>query len=79
MPTSLMMAYETLETEDKKLVEQLIYSLVKKVKNPVSKEKDFENKDESKTLDSLVGILKDSEISSMSEIRAMRIKEKYGL
>ena len=34
MPTNLMMAYETLETADKKLVEQLIYSLVMKVKKP---------------------------------------------
>lgn len=78
MPANLISAYETLESDDKKLVEQLIYSLLEKVKNHSQQQ----NNDESQenllsNLESLKGVLKDCKYNSVEEARADRIAEKY--
>ena len=80
MPTNLMMAYETLETADKKLVEQLIYSLVMKVKKPSLTTEITETKQGLLSdLESLKGSLKDCKYPSIAEARASRLSERYGV
>ena len=77
MPTNLIRAFETLEKQDQKLVEQLIYSLVLKVKS-----KTEENKNEKlllSDLESLKGVLKECKYSSIEEARVERIAQKYGV
>jgi len=80
MPTALMTAYETLQAEDQKLVEQLIYSLVAKVKNQKTTNELQETEEQLLSdLQSLRGILSDCEYSSIQEARKERLSERYGV
>ena len=80
MPTNLITAYNTLEREDQKLVEQLIYSLFEKVKNKNTQSENIETEENLlSTLQSLNGILKDCKYSSIEEAKLERIAEKYGV
>lgn len=80
MPTALMTAYETLQAEDQKLVEQLIYSLVAKVKNQKITNELLETEEQLLSdLQSLKGVLSDCKFSLIQEARAERLSEKYGV
>ncbi|MDY4133284.1 hypothetical protein [Treponema sp.] len=80
MPTNLMMAYETLEIEDQKLVEQLIYSLVMKVKNQSQVEHDSEKQRTLLSeLEALKGTLSGCKYRSIEAARDDRLSEKYGV
>ena len=80
MPTNLITAYNTLEREDQKLVEQLIYSLFEKVKNKNAQIENIETEENLlSTLQSLNGILKDCKYSTTEEAKQERLAEKYGV